>query len=91
MVTQIAARPDSAAADISIETPVIGPFRRLREALSLSHLFISHDVGVVKPIPDRSVIMSLGRAAETPSTRKTFARRPTMRPARRNIAVAGAA
>ena len=89
MVTQIAARPDSAAADISIETPVIGPFRRLREALS--HLFISHDVGVVKPIPDRSVIMSLGRAAETPSTRKTFARRPTMRPARRNIAVAGAA
>jgi peptide/nickel transport system ATP-binding protein len=43
---------------------VLNLFMDLRAALDLTYLFISHDLGVVRHISDRVVIMYLGRVVE---------------------------
>lgn len=53
-----------AALDVSIQAQVINLFMKLREDLNLTYLFISHDLGVVRHISDRVVIMYLGRVVE---------------------------
>jgi peptide/nickel transport system ATP-binding protein len=63
-----------AALDVSIQAQIINLFTDLREALGLTYLFISHDLGVVKHLSDRVVIMYLGRVVEEASTDEVFAR-----------------
>jgi peptide/nickel transport system ATP-binding protein len=53
-----------AALDVSIQAQVLNLFMSLREALGLTYLFISHDLGVVRHLADRVVIMYLGRVVE---------------------------
>ncbi len=53
-----------AALDVSIQAQVLNLFMRLREELNLTYLFISHDLGVVRHLSDRVVIMYLGRVVE---------------------------
>ncbi len=62
-----------AALDVSIQAQVLNLFIRLREQLNLTYLFISHDLGVVKHISDRVVIMYLGRVVESAPTEAIFA------------------
>lgn len=62
-----------AALDVSIQAQVLNLFIRLREELNLTYLFISHDLGVVKHISDRVVIMYLGRVVESAPTEQVFA------------------
>ncbi|XYJ89197.1 ABC-type oligopeptide transport system, ATPase component [Cupriavidus necator] len=62
-----------AALDVSIQAQVLNLFMRLREDLNLTYLFISHDLGVVKHISDRVVIMYLGRVVESAPTEDVFA------------------
>lgn len=62
-----------AALDVSIQAQVLNLFMELRSALSLTYLFISHDLGVVEHISDRVVIMYLGRVVESGSTETIFA------------------
>ncbi len=62
-----------AALDVSIQAQVINLFLDLREALALTYLFISHDLGVVKHISDRVVIMYLGRVVESGPAEAIFA------------------
>src|SRR5690606_38673963 len=57
-----------AALDVSIQAQIINLFMQLRDDLKLTYLFISHDLGVVKHVSDRVVIMYLGRIVETAST-----------------------
>jgi peptide/nickel transport system ATP-binding protein len=45
----------------------------LRQRLHLTYLFISHDLGVVRHISDRVVIMYLGRVVESGPTDALFA------------------
>jgi peptide/nickel transport system ATP-binding protein len=54
-----------AALDVSIQAQVINLFMQLRQDLNLTYLFISHDLGVVRHISDRVVIMYLGRVVES--------------------------
>ncbi len=63
-----------AALDVSIQAQVLNLFMELRESLSLTYLFISHDLGVVEHIADRVVIMYLGRIVEIARTEDLFAR-----------------
>jgi peptide/nickel transport system ATP-binding protein len=62
-----------AALDVSIQAQVLNLFMDLRSALSLTYLFISHDLGVVEHISDRVVIMYLGRVVESGPTEAIFA------------------
>jgi len=54
-----------AALDVSIQAQVLNLFIALRNQLQLTYLFISHDLGVVRHLSDRVVIMYLGRVVES--------------------------
>ena len=62
-----------AALDVSIQAQVLNLFIQLREELKLTYLFISHDLGVVRHLSDRVVIMYLGRVVEAAPTEELFA------------------
>ncbi|AMO97457.1 oligopeptide/dipeptide ABC transporter, ATP-binding, C-terminal domain protein [Collimonas fungivorans] len=63
-----------AALDVSIQAQVLNLFIKLRDELDLTYLFISHDLGVVRHLSDRVVIMYLGRIVESASADTVFAR-----------------
>ncbi|MCE2969187.1 MAG: ABC transporter ATP-binding protein [Burkholderiales bacterium] len=62
-----------AALDVSIQAQVLNLFMDLREQLGLTYLFISHDMGVVRHLADRVVVMYLGRVVEAAPTAQLFA------------------
>jgi len=62
-----------AALDVSIQAQVLNLFMELKGALNLTYLFISHDLGVVKFISDRVVVMYLGRVVESAPADELFA------------------
>jgi peptide/nickel transport system ATP-binding protein len=61
-----------ASLDVSIKAQVLNLFMQLRADLGLTYLFISHDLGVVEHISDRTVIMYLGRIVEIAPTDELF-------------------
>ena len=63
-----------AALDVSIQAQVLNLFIRLRDELNLTYLFISHDLGVVRHLSDRVVIMYLGRVIESAPADAVFSR-----------------
>ncbi|HEU4646670.1 MAG TPA: ABC transporter ATP-binding protein [Burkholderiales bacterium] len=62
-----------AALDVSIQAQVLNLFMDLRESLGLTYLFISHDLGVVRHLSGRVVVMYLGRVVESAPTAELFA------------------
>lgn len=63
-----------AALDVSIRAQIINLFDELRQKRDLTYLFISHDLGIVRFIADRVVVMYLGRVVESAPTSELFAR-----------------
>jgi len=61
-----------AALDVSIRAQVLNLFMDLKSALSLTYLFISHDLGVVRHLSDRVVVMYLGRIVESGPADEVF-------------------
>jgi peptide/nickel transport system ATP-binding protein len=62
-----------AALDVSVQAQVLNLFSRLREELRLTYLFISHDLGVIRYLSDRVVVMYLGRVVESAPAAELFA------------------
>ncbi|OZI34033.1 peptide ABC transporter ATP-binding protein [Bordetella genomosp. 10] len=63
-----------AALDVSIQAQILNLFMDLRASLDLAYLFISHDLGVVRHVSDRVVVMYLGRVVESAPTDELFSR-----------------
>jgi peptide/nickel transport system ATP-binding protein len=61
-----------ASLDVSIQAQIINLFMDLRRELQLTYLFISHDLGVVRHLSDRVMIMYLGRVVEQGSAEELF-------------------
>jgi peptide/nickel transport system ATP-binding protein len=61
-----------ASLDVSIKAQVLNLFMQLRRDLALTYLFISHDLGVVEHVSDRTAIMYLGRIVELAPTAELF-------------------
>ena len=62
------------ALDVSIQAQVINLLVDLRERLSLTMLFISHDLDVVEYLCDRVVVLYLGKVMEVATTAELFER-----------------
>jgi len=63
------------ALDVSIQAQILNLLVDLKEQLSLTYLFISHDLRVVKHISDRIAVMYMGKIVEMATGEDLF-RRP---------------
>jgi peptide/nickel transport system ATP-binding protein len=70
----IADEPVSAL-DVSIQSQILELMLDLKVRLSLSYIFISHDLAVVEHVSDRVAVMYLGQIVETTDTVRLY-RRP---------------
>ena len=61
------------ALDVSIQAQVVNLLCDLRDRLSLTMLFISHDLDVVQYLCDRVVVLYLGRVMEVAPTAELYA------------------
>ena len=60
------------ALDVSIQSQIINLLQELKEKQSLTYMFISHDLSVVKFISDRIMVMYLGNVVELADKKTIF-------------------
>lgn len=63
----------TSALDVSVQAQILALFQKLRTELSLTCLFISHNLGVIEKVSDRVAVMRNGWMVELAPTRELFA------------------
>lgn len=58
--------------DVSVQAQILNLLKDLRQQLKVSYLFISHNIGVIKYISTRIVIMYLGKIVEIANNDELF-------------------
>jgi peptide/nickel transport system ATP-binding protein len=61
------------ALDVTIQAQILELLKELQQEEGMSILFITHDMGVVAEIADRTIVMYGGQAVETDATARIFA------------------
>ncbi|HOF78235.1 MAG: Oligopeptide transport ATP-binding protein OppF [Deltaproteobacteria bacterium ADurb.BinA014] len=69
----IADEPVSAL-DVSIQAQILNLLKSLKNDFSLTYLFVSHDLNVIRHMSDRVAVMYLGRVVELASSRDIYLR-----------------
>ena len=62
----------TSALDVSVQAAILNLLSDLQKDESTSYLFISHDLGVVRYLADRIIVMYLGRLQEVGTTDQIF-------------------
>lgn len=60
------------ALDLSIQAQILNLLKELKQELSLSFIFISHDLSVIRYFADEVAVMYLGNIVESASTEELF-------------------
>ncbi len=75
----LAAKPDliicdevTSALDPLVAEEILRLLRKLQDELHVSYLFITHDLGVVRRLADRTMVMQKGKVVETGTTKAIF-------------------
>jgi len=62
------------ALDVSVQAQVLNLLKDIQEKYQLTYLFISHDLGVIRFMSDRVMVMKDGRSVETGVAETVFSR-----------------